>query len=345
MITEILPANESSVEKAAGLLKAGRLVAFPTETVYGLGANGFDESAVARIFEAKGRPQDNPLILHVAGAEEVGPLVKHVPEEAKLLIRAFWPGPLTIVLEAAEAVPSAVRAGLPTVAVRCPDNAWARLLIARCGFPLAAPSANRSGRPSPTTAASVHEDMKGKIPLILDGGPCRVGLESTVLTLANEPPRVLRPGFVTPAMIESVIGRAEVDASALKELRAGERASSPGMKYRHYAPDAAVTVVGGSRGDVAKKIRSLYDEAKAAGRRPAVLARVGNAALYEDRDVYALGEGGNAESVGEALFETLRRVDAEGRTDVFAEAVEPEGFGLAVMNRLLRAAGFRFIRL
>jgi L-threonylcarbamoyladenylate synthase len=159
------------------------------------------------------------------------------------------------------------------------------------------------------------------------------------------PPRVLRPGYITPAMIERVIGSADVDASALKELGAGERASSPGMKYRHYAPEAAVTVVGGSRGDIAEKIRALYDEARAAGRRPAVLARAGNAALYEGRDVYALGEEGSAESVGEALFETLRRVDADGRTDVFAEAVEPEGFGLAVMNRLLRAAGFRYIRL
>lgn len=345
MITEILTADDSSIEKAAGILRAGRLVAFPTETVYGLGANGLDEGAVARIFEAKGRPQDNPLILHVAEAGEVSPLVRHVPEDAKLLMRAFWPGPLTIVLEAAESVPTVVRAGLPTVAVRCPDNAWARSLIARCGFPLAAPSANRSGRPSPTKAEAVYEDMKGRIPLILDGGPCRVGLESTVLTLAGENPRVLRPGFVTPGMIERVIGRAEVDASALKELRAGERASSPGMKYRHYAPHAAVTVVGGCRDDVAEKIKLLYDEAKADGLRPAVLARAENAALYCGRDVYALGEEGNAESVGRALFETLRRVDADGRTDVFAEAVAPEGVGLAVMNRLLRAAGFRFIRL
>ena len=261
MKTEVLPANEKSIEKAATLLRAGAVVAFPTETVYGLGANGLDEKAVARIFAAKGRPQDNPLILHISEQKEALPLVKRVPDIALRLMKAFWPGPLTIVLEAADAVPMIVRAGLPTVAVRCPANEWALMLIARCGFPLAAPSANLSGRPSPTAATAVLEDMDGRIPLILDGGPCCVGLESTVLTLCAETPRILRPGGVTPEMIAHVIGRVDIDDSALKELGGEERAASPGMKYRHYAPKASVTVVGGNTTAVAMKICALFDEA------------------------------------------------------------------------------------
>jgi L-threonylcarbamoyladenylate synthase len=344
MDTEVLPVSEKNIEKAASLLKSGQVVAFPTETVYGLGANGMDTAAVARIFEAKGRPQDNPLILHVSHKGEAASLWKRVPEEAKLLMDAFWPGPLTLVLEAEDAVPSIVRASLPTVAVRCPENTWARRLIARCGFPIAAPSANLSGRPSPTTASAVYEDMKGRIPLILDGGPCRVGLESTVLTLCAKPPRVLRPGGVTPGMIAEVIGSVEVDGAVLGEPERNARAASPGMKYTHYAPRAPVTVVGGEAKAAAGKIRALYDEAKAAGRNPSVIARKENAALYGKRSVYALGVEGSIESVGGALFETLRRVDADGRTDVFAEAVEPLGFGLAIMNRLLRAAGFNYIQ-
>jgi L-threonylcarbamoyladenylate synthase len=343
MKTEVLPVSDKNIKKAAALLRNGEVVAFPTETVYGLGANGLDENAVARIFSAKGRPQDNPLILHVSQRSETAHLVKRIPEEARLLMDAFWPGPLTLVLEAADAVPPIVRAGLPTVAVRCPANEWARLLIARCGFPLAAPSANISGRPSPTTAAAVFEDMGGRIPLILDGGACSVGLESTVLTLCDGPPKVLRPGGVTPEMIAGVVGRVVVDGSALKEMSEEEKAASPGMKYRHYAPKAIVTVVGGEPEAVARMICSLYDDALSAGRRPAVLARAENIPLYGGRDVYMLGISGSIESVGGALFDALRRVDAGGRTDVFAEAVEPVGFGLAVMNRLLRAAGFNYI--
>jgi len=344
MNTEILPVNETNIEKAAALLREGLVVAFPTETVYGLGANGLDDHAVSRIFEAKGRPPDNPLIQHISQRSELERLVKNIPAQAERLMDAFWPGPLTIIMESADAVPANARAGLPTVAVRCPENVWARELIARCAFPIAAPSANLSGRPSPTTALAVYEDMKGKIPLILDGGPCRVGLESTVLTLCTAPPRVLRPGGVTPEMIEAVIGRTEVDGSALKALAEGEKAASPGMMYRHYAPKAPVTVVGGEPDRVAGKIMELYDAAVEEGRNPAVLARVGNLQLYGGRNAYALGVDGSAESVGCALYETLRLVDADSRTDAFAEAVEPVGFGLAVMNRLLRAAGFNYIQ-
>lgn len=343
MHTEILPVNNDSIEKAAALLKEGGVVAFPTETVYGLGADGLNAEAVGRIFKAKGRPQDNPLIQHVSDRGQVSRLVKFIPPVAEALMDAFWPGPLSIIMQARDTVPENARAGLPTVAVRCPADEWARALIERCGFPIAAPSANLSGRPSPTTAAAVYEDMNGRIPLILDGGPCGVGLESTVVTLCAERPRILRPGGVTAERMAEVIGPVEVDAAALKELKPGERAASPGMLHRHYAPRAALTVVGGETKTVAERIGLLYDSVVCAGGNPAVLARAEHTGLYGGRAVYKLGTLGSVESVGAALFDTLRRIDADGRTDVFAEAVEPTGFGLAVMNRLLRAAGFRFI--
>jgi L-threonylcarbamoyladenylate synthase len=342
-LTKVLPVSQNSIELAASLLGEGAVVAFPTETVYGLGANGLNCEAVARIYDAKGRPHDNPMILHVAEQNGLAPLVKSVPPSAKLLMDAFWPGPLTIILESRDVVPEIARAGLPTVAVRCPAHPWARVLIERCGFPLAAPSANLSGRPSPTTASAVLEDMDGRIPLILDGGPCSVGLESTVVTLCADRPRILRPGGVTPEMLARVIGDVDVDDSALRQLEAGARAASPGMKYRHYAPKAAVTVIGGEAQAAANRICSLYDEAKAAGRNPVVLAKAENLCLYGSRAVYVLGTSGSIESVGAALFDALRLVDADKRTDAFAEAVDPQGFGLAVMNRLLRAAGFHFI--
>lgn len=343
-MTEILPVDDNSIERAAALLRRGEVVAFPTETVYGLGANALDAAAVSRVFHAKGRPEDNPLILHVSDKAEVLPLVRRLPDAALRLMDAFWPGPLTLVLEAADIVPRNVRAGLPTCAVRCPQHAWARKLIGRCGFPLAAPSANLSGRPSPTTARAVLEDMEGRIPLILDGGPCSVGLESTVLTVCPPVPRVLRPGGVTAAQIAGVIGPVEVDRSALRELGAGEEALSPGMRHRHYSPRAALTVVGGEPRAVAETICRLYDEAAGRGCRPAALVRAEHLPLYGGREAVAVGSAGDVRTVGAALFASLRRMDAEGRTDVFAEAVEPEGYGLAVMNRLLRAAGFNYIK-
>lgn len=340
-MTEVLKASDESIGRAAALLRGGAAVAFPTETVYGLGANGLDTHAAERIYEAKGRPRDNPFILHIAEQQEIGSLVSCIPAKAKQLMDAFWPGPLTVILPSADVVPLTVRAGLPTVAVRCPANLWARKLIQRCGFPLAAPSANLSGRPSPTTAAAVLEDMDGRIPLILDGGPCEVGLESTVVTLAGEYPRLLRPGGITLEQLEAAIGPIEVDKAVLNKLEESALALSPGMKYRHYAPSAALTVVGGDA--AAERIRELYDQAQNTGRNPAILACAGREGAFSGRVVYTLGVEGNDESMGASLFEALRRVDADGRTDVFAEAIEPRGIGLAVMNRLLRAAGFQYI--
>ncbi len=341
-MTEVLKASDESIGRAAELLRGGAVVAFPTETVYGLGANGLDTRSVELIYEAKGRPKDNPFILHIAEQQEIGSLVSRIPVKARQLMDAFWPGPLTVILPSTDAVPKAARAGLPTVAVRCPANLWARKLIKRCGFPLAAPSANLSGRPSPTTAAAVLEDMNGRIPLILDGGACEVGLESTVVTLAGEAPRLLRPGGVTLEQLEAAIGPIEVDRAVLGKLEENDVALSPGMKYRHYAPNAALTVVGGDAS--AERICWLYDQALITGRNPAILVCAGCEGGFSGRVVYTLGVEGNAESMGAALFEALRRVDADGRTDVFAEAIEPRGIGLAVMNRLLRAAGFHYIQ-
>ena len=341
MKTQVLPVTGESVALAAALLKRGAVVAFPTETVYGLGANGLDGAAVEGIFRAKDRPVDNPLILHVSEPAQVAPLVLGIPEAASRLMDAFWPGPLTIVLPAAGIVPPQTRGGLPTVGVRCPASPAARALIAACGFPLAAPSANRSGRPSPTSASDVLADMEGRIPLILDGGPCAVGVESTVVSITGGLPRVLRPGFVTAEDIAAVCGGADVDPAALQELEPGAQAASPGMKYRHYAPRARLTVVTGSDAAVCARIAALYDRSLAEGGNPAVLCLRGGALAYGRRVVYDLG--GTPQTVAENLFAALRRLDADGRTEAFAEGVEPQGVGLAVMNRLLRSAGFRVV--
>ncbi len=340
-MTKVRTVNQTAIDEAAALLKAGAVVAFPTETVYGLGANGLDRDAVLGIFAAKGRPADNPLIQHVADPTGLDALVHTVPPAARALAEAFWPGPLTLVLPARDLVPLEARGGLPTVGVRCPAHPWARRLIAACGFPIAAPSANRSGRPSPTTAQAVLEDMDGRIPLILDGGPCAVGLESTVVGFPDGMPVVLRPGGVTPAQIEAVAGAVRVDDAVLHQLAEGAVAASPGMKYRHYAPQARVTVVDGPMEGKTRRICALYDAALTAGGNPAILAASANAGRYGSRAVYSMGQDDADQAA--ALFETLRRLDTDGRTDAFAEALEPSGLGLAVMNRLLRAAGFRIL--
>lgn len=339
MITQLLPVTTQTIAQAAALLQGGAVVAFPTETVYGLGANALSGAAVVGIFHAKDRPVDNPLIVHVTQVAQVEPLVRGIPRAARQLMEAFWPGPLTIVMEAADIVPPQTRGGLATVGVRNPASPAARMLIDACGFPLAAPSANRSGRPSPTVAADVYADMEGRIPMILDGGPCAVGVESTVVTVVGGTPRVLRPGFVTAEDIAAVCGAADVDDAALRELAPGAAAASPGMKYRHYAPRAAVTVLDGENAAVQARIALLYDGAVARGGNPAVLCLRGDAAAYGNRAVYDLG--GTAQSAAENLFAALRRLDADGRTEVFAEGIAPVGVGLAVMNRLLRSAGFR----
>ena len=337
MRTIVSPCDPEGIERAAGLIRAGALVAFPTETVYGLGANGLDGAAVLRIFEAKGRPADNPLILHVARPQDVGPLIAGpLPDGARMLADAFWPGPLTMVLPKSAVVPKEVTAGLATVAVRVPSHPAALKLIERAGVPVAAPSANRSGRPSPTRAAHVLHDLDGRIDMVLDGGPSAVGLESTVVDMTGEVPRILRPGGVTPEMIDAALGAVQVDESAMRPLREGETARSPGMKYRHYAPGGRLTIVRGGRDEVARTIAALYDEAESRGEKCAILAS--SAERYGARRARALGE--TPVEAAAALFQALREMDELGAQRIFAEAVDTAGVGLAVMNRLGRAAAF-----
>ena len=331
MHTELCQADDASIRRAAALLRAGELVAFPTETVYGLGADALNGEAAARIFAAKGRPADNPLIAHIAGESGLAGLIAGEPCAcARALMRAFWPGPMTLIFPKSPRVPREVTAGLDTVAVRMPSHPVARALIRAAQTPIAAPSANRSGRPSPTTAAHVLEDMEGRIPLILDGGPCEVGLESTVVDVTGARPRILRPGGVTLEMLEGVVGDVDVDEGVLHQLQAGSQARSPGMKYKHYAPKGEVTIVTGPR--AAQEIARLYD---AADERAAILAF--SQADYGARRVYRLKN-----APGE-LFAALRQLDEDGMETIYAEDVPTAGVGLAVMNRLMRAAAFRVV--
>ena len=328
-----------AAKKGAAIIRAGGLAAFPTETVYGLGANGLDGAAVDRIFEAKGRPNDNPLILHVARKEDAFPLWAGEPPFAHALMDTFWPGPLTLIYYKSDVVPKEVTAGLSTVAVRMPDNDAARALIAASGVPVAAPSANLSGKPSPTTAQHVLQDMDGRIPLILDGGPCRYGVESTVLSLVGTP-TILRPGAVTPEMLAAVLGEVALAPSILAPLAQGETAASPGMKYKHYAPNAQVLVVVGEAEAAAQRLSSLYDDLTARGKRVAVAATAEALPFYGDRRTALLGTRKDPTTLCSRLFALLRELD--GSSDVIlSEGVGTAGTGLAFMNRLLRSAGFR----
>lgn len=336
-MTELLPCSEESLIRAADLIRRGEVVGFPTETVYGLGADALNPLAAMKIFVAKGRPGDNPLIVHISEISQLAPLIARAPGETALaLAKRFWPGPLTMLFPKSSRVPDCVTAGLDTVGIRMPSNPWAKRLIELSGTPIAAPSANRSGRPSPTTAQRVFEDMDGRIPLILDGGECSVGLESTVLDVTGAVPRVLRPGGVTPEMIRSVVGDARVDESVMRPLREGEKPRSPGMKYRHYAPRGTLTIFEGDAVRVSERICAAYD----ACRVPAVILALSNhIPLYGDRKTISLGA--DARAAAGRLFEALRAADDMGAEGIFSEAVDETGIGLAVMNRLGRAAGFR----
>ncbi len=342
MRTECVQAESAAIARAAALLRAGEVVAFPTETVYGLGADATNPEAVRRIFAAKGRPSDNPLIVHVASVAQIAPLVTHMDDRARLLMRTFWPGPLTLVLPKSERVPMEVSAGLHTVGIRLPAHPVAQALIRAAGVPIAAPSANRSGKPSPTTAAHVLEDMDGRIPMVLDGGACDVGVESTVLDITGDVPVVLRPGGITPEMLRAVIGDVCVDDSALKPLDT-DQPRSPGMKYKHYAPSARLMIVSGSVPACTARMRGIYDEAEQTGQRPVLLAARQRQAAFGARAFYACGNVDDPAAAAAELFAALRALDAEPYGLIIAEAVDAKGIGLAVMNRLGRAAGFDII--
>lgn len=336
-----MPADAASLAKAAQLLRAGEPVAFPTETVYGLGADALSPAAVEKIFIAKARPADNPLIAHIDSLSMLDALVDAFPAEAEAVARAFWPGPLTLVLPKKEGVPAIVSAGLPTVAVRMPAHPAALALIRAFGGPIAAPSANRSGRPSPTRAAHVLEDMAGRIPLILDGGPCGFGVESTVLDMTGGIPTILRPGGVTAEMLRQVLADVRIDPAVLQPLGPGMAAKSPGMRHRHYAPKARIEVVQGAAHAVTEKIAALYDAATAQGGRPAILCSAASAAAYGKRTHLILGQ--DASGMAARLYDAFRTLDAQGTDLILAEASDTEGMGLALMNRLLRAADFHVV--
>lgn len=329
--------TEKDIEAAAAILRAGGLVGIPTETVYGLGANGLDPAAVRRIFEAKGRPQDNPLILHIPDPSWLERYCRDVPAAARRLAEQFWPGPLTMILPRRTLVPDEVTCGLETVGVRCPDHPVTLAIIRAAGVPVAAPSGNRSGRPSPTCARHMLEDMEGRIQAVVDGGPCGVGVESTIVDLTLPVPRLLRPGGLPLEALEAVLGRVDVDRAVTAPLSPGEKPRAPGMKYRHYAPQAPVTVVTGDGAATAAYIR------RQAGANTGVICF----GEYRDRfpgcTVRSIGPAGDRGEQARRVFDALRSFDGTPVTAIFAQCPGEEGLGLAVANRLKKAAGFQIV--
>lgn len=338
METKVLSAQEpGTAELAADLIKKGQLVALPTETVYGLGANGLDENAVAKIFIAKGRPQDNPLILHVSDASQMEALCHSIPESAYRLAEAFWPGPLTMVLPAKDIVPKRTTGGLSTVAVRCPDCEVTRNIISLAGVPIAAPSANLSGKPSTTTAQHVLDDHKGKIPCIVDGGPCAVGVESTIVDLTEERPRLLRPGGIGPEQLIKVLGDLVVDKAVTAQLSNDDVVKAPGMKYRHYAPSCPVIIVAGSSQAASRYIHNHF----VPGDR--VLCFEEELPLYDGCAPLPYGKEKDPATLSAGLFAALRELDKEDIGTVYARCPEGGGIAYAVQNRLKKAAAFQVV--
>jgi L-threonylcarbamoyladenylate synthase len=351
METKIIKINNKNLKDQlalpAAILKDGGTVAFPTETVYGLGANALDEKAIKKIFEAKGRPSDNPLIVHIATVEALKPLVKDIDRRTQAVIDHFWPGPLTIILDKSDQVPAAVTAGLNTVAVRMPSNVIANTLIALADVPVAAPSANLSGKPSPTDAKHVILDLEGRVDCIVDGGPCDVGLESTVLDLTDEQPMILRPGGITKEALEVVLGEVKVDQSLEQKSDELMQPKSPGMKYTHYSPEAEVYIIETEKNfdssgvqAINQLIREKFKDYK-----------VGVMATDEYFDQYScdvkisLGSRTDMKTIANTLFSTLREFDALGVDIVLSESFESTGIGHAIMNRLKKSAGFKIFKL
>lgn len=338
MKTLLLKAEQAATSKiAANIIKEGGLVAIPTETVYGLGADGLNPEAVAKIFLAKGRPQDNPLILHVAEAADMEKFCHSIPRAAYTLAEKFWPGPLTMVLPARQTVPLCTTAGLSTVAVRCPDNAVTREIIRLAGVPVAAPSANLSGKPSTTTAEHVLHDHNGKIDAIVDGGACRVGVESTIVDLTEARPRLLRPGGITPEQLLEVLGDLVVDKAVTAQIDKDAVVKAPGMKYKHYAPQCRVLIVSGSRQAACQYIHRHF----VPGDR--VLCFEEELALYADCNPLSYGREEDTATLSAGLFAALRQLDTPDVGTVYARCPEGGGIAYAVQNRLKKAAGFQIV--
>ena len=336
--------EKSVLTEAAEILKNGGLVAFPTETVYGLGANGLDEKACKRIYEAKGRPSDNPLILTIGDLDGLYKIVGKVTENAKKIIDAFWPGPITLVLPKADCVPETVTGGLDTVAVRYPSNKIARELIKIAGIPVAAPSANSSGKPSPTRASHVEFDLNGKIEMIIDGGAADWGLESTILDVSEDKPVLLRPGAVTQDMIEDVVGEIDVDPAVYSKPDGNIVPKAPGMKYKHYSPSAKVILVSGSMENVISTINEKIGTDEKNGLRVGVMATTQTKDRYIGGEVLVVGDRTKPETIGANLFKILRKFDFIGVDIVYSEVFDEDGEGAAIMNRLNKAAGFNYIK-
>ena len=373
--------KDEELGEAAGILRSGGLVAFPTETVYGLGGNALDEDAARKIYAAKGRPSDNPLIAHVSCVEEVAPLVKEIPEAGRKLMEAFWPGPLTMIFPKSEKVPYGTTGGLDTVAIRMPDDPVANRLIALAGVPVAAPSANTSGRPSPTTADHVWQDMNGRIDMIIDGGPVGIGVESTIVDVSSAVPAVLRPGAITMEMLEEVLGEVSVDPAILGPLSADVRPKAPGMKYKHYAPKADLTLVEPGTGTeresgaeqvtgaeqktgadwntgaapetgldetqlqaMIRKVRELSREKIEAGYKVGVICTDESRGCYTDGEVRSIGARKSQASVAHNLYALLREFDDLGVDYIFSESFPKDHLGQAIMNRLSKAAGYKIVK-
>ena len=348
--------KDEELKEAASILRSGGLVAFPTETVYGLGGNALDEDAARKIYAAKGRPSDNPLIAHVSCVEEVAPLVKEIPEAGRKLMEAFWPGPLTMIFPKSEKVPYGTTGGLDTVAIRMPDDPVANQLIALAGVPVAAPSANTSGRPSPTTADHVWQDMNGRIEMIIDGGPVGIGVESTIVDVSSAVPAVLRPGAITMEMLAEVLGEVSVDPAILGPLSADVRPKAPGMKYKHYAPKADLTLVEPEDVDrengldekqlqaMIGKVRELSRGKIEAGCRVGVICTDESRHCYTDGAVRSIGERKSQASVAHNLYALLREFDDLGVDYIFSESFPKDHLGQAIMNRLSKAAGYKIVK-
>jgi L-threonylcarbamoyladenylate synthase len=348
MNTKVVMVDENNldkniIEEAGTVIREGGLVAFPTETVYGLGANALDEEAVKKIFVAKGRPQDNPLIVHVADFD-LEPLVKNIPEVAVKLMESFWPGPLTIILEKSELIPDVTSAGLSSVGIRMPSNNISRELIRAAGVPIAAPSANISGRPSPTEASRCVEDLEGRVDFILGGGSCQVGLESTIVDCTSSPPCVLRPGGVTLDMLRKVDSAIYIDPAVMKKTDGNFKPKAPGMKYRHYAPKAPMKIVQGDLQKTIEIIKEIVQNSIDENKQVGILATEESIDKYPQGMVISLGSRMDVESIGKNLFEALRRFDDAGVDIILSEAFEEDGFGTAVMNRLKKSAGYDIIQ-
>lgn len=333
MITQILKPTEENLQACADKIRDGGIVAFPTETVYGLGASAFDEAAVKSIYRAKGRPSDNPLIVHISSFDQVAELAEFVPFKAHVFMKKFMPGAVTMVLKKKPCVPDTVTGGLDTVAIRMPSHPIARKFIERCGVPIAAPSANRSTRPSPTTARHVLQDLRGRIEYILDGGQCDIGLESTVVDFTAQRPRILRSGGVGAEEIEKAIGK-------LDGAPRGTRALCPGMKYKHYAPKAQV-LFSAYYSDMHNTINAYYDNNEAAGKNPVILCLSGRKELYGSRNAIDVGE--SIDDYAKNLFSSLRLADEKGYDLIIAEGVSSDGLGAGIINRLVKASNEHII--